>query len=133
MTIERASSPVAWGPEVFLGELSRPQARVDLVKRAGDGFILAFANYWIVADEVHLLNIATHPEARRLGHGRRLIAHLFEVATQRACRLVTLEVRRSNEAAQALYRALGFQSVGVRPGYYTDNAEDALLMTRNLL
>ncbi|HXU83070.1 MAG TPA: ribosomal protein S18-alanine N-acetyltransferase, partial [Polyangia bacterium] len=94
--------------------------------------IVAFCNYWLVADEVHLLNVATHPQERRMGHASRLLAHVLEYARRAACRLVTLEVRRSNETAQRLYRRFAFKAVGIRPNYYVDDQEDAVIMSLDL-
>lgn len=132
MQIEAAAHPLPWSPRVFLEELSRPQAHIDLLRRRGDGLVVAFINFWAVLDEVHLLNVATHPAERRKGHARTVMAHMLDWARQQRCRLVMLEVRRSNDAARALYGSLGFVSVGVRPGYYADNREDALLMNLEL-
>ena len=98
----------------------------------GDSSVVAFCNYWLVADEVHLLNIATHPEARRRGHARRLMDHLLAFARENKCRYVTLEVRRSNTGAQELYRSYGFEAVGVRPNYYVEDREDAIVMLLEL-
>lgn len=133
--IERLSHPVPWLPHVFLGELERDWAHIDVVRapdQAGQSRVVAFCNYWLVHDEVHLLNLATHPDWRRQGIGTLLVQHLVDVARAHACRYVTLEVRASNHAAQALYSAHGFTTVGVRPAYYQDNREDALVMTLDL-
>jgi ribosomal-protein-alanine N-acetyltransferase len=109
--------------------------------RGGDGAILgdtvtgrcvAFADYWLVADELHILNIATHPEARRQGHGARLLRHILELARRASYKTIDLEVRRSNLAAQALYLRFKFQQVGIRARYYEDNDEDAIVMTLRL-
>ena len=77
-------------------------------------------------------NVATHPQERRMGHASRLLAHVLEYARRAACRLVTLEVRRSNEAAQRLYRRFAFKAVGIRPKYYVDDQEDAVIMSLDL-
>jgi len=131
MRIENACAPLPWSPRVFLEELSRPQAHIRLVRRASDAEVVAFINFWTVLDELHLLNVATHPNERRRGHARRLMDDMLAYARSAGCRVVMLEVRRSNERAQSLYRAYGFRSVGVRPGYYADG-EDALLMNLDL-
>jgi [ribosomal protein S18]-alanine N-acetyltransferase len=127
MEIERLSFRAPWSRSVFLEELSRDWARVDVV-RDGAGAVVAFANYWLVADEMHILNIATHPQHRRAGHATRLLAHMVDIARQVPCRCVTLEVRRSNAAAQRLYRRFAFRAVGVRPKYYAEDQEDAIVM-----
>jgi ribosomal-protein-alanine N-acetyltransferase len=128
MEIERLSFRAPWSREVLLEELTRDWARVDVVRDGGSGEVAAFANYWLVADELHILNIATHPQQRRLGHATRLLAHMIEVARQVPCRCMTLEVRRSNAGAQRLYRRFAFRPVGVRPNYYAEDQEDAIVM-----
>ena len=130
MEIERLSFRTPWLRQAFAEELARPWARVEVLHDAGRP--VAFADYWLVADELHILNIATHPEARRQGHGARLLRHILEVARQASYKTVELEVRRSNLAAQALYRRFQFQQVGIRPRYYEDNDEDAILMSLKL-
>ena len=133
MQIEQLSFRLPWSRQVFMEELSRPWAFLDVV-RAGGGSrrVLAFCNYWRVADEVHILKVATHPDGRRFGFGSRLLSHIVDFARAGACKLVTLEVRRSNEAAQRLYRRFGFRAVGIRPNYYADDNEDALVMLLDL-
>ncbi len=132
MAIERASSPNPWARKVFVEEMGRSWAYLEVMRRVSDGQVAAFCNYWKVADEVHLLNIATHPDERRRGLGTRLLEHLLDFARRHRTRLVTLEVRRSNDAAQRLYRRFGFKAVAVRAGYYADNGEDAVVMLREL-
>jgi ribosomal-protein-alanine N-acetyltransferase len=129
--IERHSFKTPWPPQVFLDELAREWARVDVARDAA-GRVIGFCNYWLVKDEVHLLAIATHPDRRRAGVGRLLMDHLLALARARASRLVTLEVRRSNQPAIALYERYGFASVGLRRAYYAEDSEDALVMTLEL-
>src|SRR5436190_13627974 len=125
LEIERLSFSAPWSRPAIEEEMARTWARIDVVRDRTDRAVTAFANYWLVADELHILNIATHPRARRQGHATRLLAHMIEVAQKRACRLVTLEVRRSNLIAQQLYRRFAFRAVGVRPHYYAEDQEDA--------
>jgi ribosomal-protein-alanine N-acetyltransferase len=132
MEIERLSFKSPWSRQVFAEELARTWAHVDVVRRTDSGTVVAFCNYWLVADEVHLLNLATHPQERRTGHASRLMAHVLEYARRAACRLVTLEVRRSNEVAQRLYRRFAFKAMGIRPNYYVDDHEDAVIMSLEL-
>jgi ribosomal-protein-alanine N-acetyltransferase len=117
---------------LLLEEMGREWAHVDVVRDRVGLNVVAFSNYWVVADEVHLLNLATHPEARRAGHASRLLAHIIEVGRTRSCRFVTLEVRRSNAAATRLYRRFGFRAVGIRPNYYAEDQEDAIVMLLDL-
>ncbi len=132
MEIERVSFKSPWSRQVFAEELGRSWAHVDIVRDQRTRRLVAFCNYWLVADEVHLLNVATHPQERRSGHASRLLAHVLDYARRAACRLVTLEVRRSNEAAQRLYRRFAFKAVGLRPKYYVDDQEDAVVMSLEL-
>jgi [ribosomal protein S18]-alanine N-acetyltransferase len=128
MEIERLSFRAPWSRNVFLEELGREWARVDIVRDVETGGVVAFANYWLVADELHILNVAVHPQARRQGNATRLLAHMVEVARLNSCRCMTLEVRRSNAVAQGLYRRFAFRAVGVRPNYYAEDQEDAIVM-----
>ena len=91
--------------------------------------IRGFVGIWFLADEAHITSIATRLEYQRQGIGELLLIGAVEQATQRGSRVVTLEVRVSNDIAQAMYRKYGFKEVGVRKRYYSDNAEDAVLMT----
>lgn len=83
---------------------------------------------WLVADELHILNVATDPRFRRRGVGRALIREIVQFARSSEVRLVLLEVRRSNHAAIQLYRSFGFNVLGLRKGYYASDGEDALEM-----
>ncbi|HZL20234.1 MAG TPA: ribosomal protein S18-alanine N-acetyltransferase [Polyangia bacterium] len=130
--IERLSFRSPWSGQIFLEEMARDWAHVDVVREAARGTVLGFGNYWLVADEVHLLNVATDPVARRAGHASRMLAHIIEFGRRHACRVVTLEVRRSNTAAARLYRRFGFRVVGVRPNYYAEDQEDAIVMLLDL-
>jgi [ribosomal protein S18]-alanine N-acetyltransferase len=130
--IERACFPTASTAQVLLEEMARDWAFVDVVRDVARGRVVAFGNYWVVADEVHLLNIATHPDARRAGHASRLLAHIIALGRARKCRIVTLEVRRSNADATRLYRRFGFRPVGVRHAYYSEDQEDAVVMLLDL-
>lgn len=128
--IERLSFTTPWPRETFAGELAREWARID-VGRCGER-IVAFNNYWVVTTEVHILHIATHPGERGHGYGTQLLAHALAAAITTGCVLATLEVRRSNKAAIALYERAGFKTVHVRARYYQDDGEDALVMLRGL-
>lgn len=127
--IERHSFPLPWPRSTFEAELSRPGARITVVR---DPAVVAFCNFWIVVDEVHILAIATHPDRRRGGLAGQLLAHALDEGRRSDCTLATLEVRRSNRPAIALYQAAGFRGVNVRTRYYQDNNEDALVMVCEL-
>ena len=80
-------------------------------------------------DEAHISTLAVEPRCRRRGIGELLLVGLIDWACEVGAAFMTLEVRPSNPAAQSLYRKYGFQVVGLRKGYYSDNGEDALIMT----
>lgn len=124
--IELVSFPTPWSREALAMELDRSWSIFRVLKGPG-GEIVAYLNYWVVYDEVHVLNVATHPAHRRQGHARLLLDQMVRLARQNATSEIHLEVRPSNRAAQCLYESLGFSQVGVRPGYYADSGEAALL------
>ena len=126
--IERVSHPAPWAPQVFIEELAREWAHLDVLRPGPGESILGFVNFWLVHDEVHLLNVAVHPDARRRGAASRLIEHTIDFAWRAGCRYVTLEVRRSNLGAIRLYQNFGFRQVGIRRDYYVQNREDAIVM-----
>ena len=95
-----------------------------------DRGIVAYCAMEVVADEVHIHNLAVSPEARRTGLARRLLALALEVAAHQGAFAAHLEVREGNEAARALYRGMGFREVGRRRAYYSSPAEDAVLLSR---
>ena len=130
--IERVSFPSPWGRSVFLDELTREWARLVVYCPSSSRAPVAFINYWVVRDEIHILNVATHPSERRRGIATRLLSWVIGPSVANGARYVTLEVRRSNQAALALYRRFGFEAIGVRPRYYIDNNEDAILMLLSL-
>jgi ribosomal-protein-alanine N-acetyltransferase len=125
--IERHSFPTPWPRETFEAELARDHARIIVARSPGQ--LLGFCNFWIVVDEVHILAIATHPDRRRSGIGGRLVAHALDEGRAARCTLATLEVRRGNRPAIALYESAGFRTISVRARYYQDNQEDALVMS----
>ena len=124
LAIERRSFPTPWSLAMFVLELSKPSG-ICLAAYAGDELLgyLVCSRY----DQVwHLMNVAVSPERRRAGVARRLISRLLEESGRQLP--LTLEVRVSNQPAIAMYEDLGFRSAGVRPRYYQDNGEDALIM-----
>jgi [ribosomal protein S18]-alanine N-acetyltransferase len=129
--IERRSYPTPWSRSMFASELAKPSS-VSL--GAYDGEAGELVGYLVISryvDAWHVMNVAVVPERRRQGIASALFDRLFEVTGNDGRRGYTLEVRISNQAAIKLYERLGFQSRGVRRGYYTDNREDALIMWRD--
>lgn len=117
-----------WTPAALLGELVADELRLPLVLEI-EGHLRGYLMAWRVVDQLHILNIATDPDYRRCGLGTALL----RAAARRAGRLsleeFTLEVRRSNRPAREFYRQHGFAVSGLRPGYYADNGEDAIIMS----
>ncbi len=125
--IEAATFPMPWSRRSFEEEMTRNACARYLVAET-EGKIVGFAGVWVVIDEGHITNIAVLREYRGRGIGRLLTGGLMQYAANLGVNYMTLEVRRSNEAAQNLYLSLGFIQVGVRKKYYEDNGEDALFM-----
>ena len=128
--IEETSGLNRWGHDAYQRELFTNSNSIMMVARnlvPGPAVIGFFAG-WIVADELHVNNVATHRSYRRLGVGRSLMEAAMDEARYRGAAHVLLEVRASNEAAQLLYRDLGFKFVGRRRDYYRLPTEDALVM-----
>ncbi len=121
----RPSSALSSAPVRLLGRLRHRLGRVPIHRMP----LLGYACLWMVVDEAHISTIAVHPEWRRRGIGSLLLDTLLRHAQDQEAQVVTLEVRVSNTAAQALYATWGFQAVGRRRRYYSDTGEDALIMT----
>jgi ribosomal-protein-alanine N-acetyltransferase len=126
--IERLSFRSPWPAYALEQELTANRLARYLVARAGDT-IVAFAGVWLMVDDAHITTFSVHPDWRRRGVGQQLLMGVADIAREIGARRLTLEVRASNEAAQRLYERFGFEIVGRRPAYYTDDAEDALIMT----
>lgn len=101
----------------------------DARPAATDEIIAGFLGLWFMVDEAHIVTVAVRPDLRRRGIGELLVAEALELARARGCAFVTLECRVSNFSAQQLYFKYGFVRAGIRKRYYTDNGEDALIMT----
>ena len=130
--IEAASFPMPWPDYAFRQELQTNRLAHYLIVRSGDETV-AYGGLWLLVDEAHITTFAVLPEWRRRGIGGRLMVALMDLALRLNARVMTLEVRLSNRPARALYASFGFKPVGVRPRYYSDNGEDALIMTTEAL
>lgn len=133
MEVELLSFLTPWSRDSFASELLQTYT-VYLVAREGRR-VVAFAGMHTVWEDAHVTNIAVHPKHRGRGLGGRMMLELIARARARGATRMTLEVRRSNAAAQTLYRKLGFQTQAgaVRKGYYTDTGEDAIIMWKDPL
>ena len=126
--IERLSFSTPWPAYAFEQELTANRLARYVVARSGST-VVGFGGVWLMVDEAHVTTIGVHPDWRRQGVGRRLLVALIDLAEELRASRVTLEVRAGNTGAQALYAELGFDVAGRRPNYYTDDHEDALVMT----
>lgn len=127
--IDRLSFSLPWPEHSFQYEVSENRVSRCFVAETENRQIAAMIVSWIIVDEMHIATIATHPDYRRKGVGERLLREAIADGIKAGARMAFLEVRESNEAAQTMYRKLGFASTGRRPRYYRDNGEDAILMT----
>jgi ribosomal-protein-alanine N-acetyltransferase len=127
--IEKVSFPSPWSLWCFLAEYANSKSTILVAGPPPPepwetwGYII----YWVIADAMHILNLAVHPAHRRQGLARSLLSAALAQAHTQGAAVVCLEVRPSNTAALALYQSFGFEEIGTRPGYYSDNGEDALI------
>lgn len=125
--IEQRSFGDPWSPESLLSELMGDRLRLPLVAERG-GELVGFLMAWRVADQLHILNLASDPRCLRQGIGTALLREAARRGLAAGLVEATLEVRRSNVAGRAFYRHHGFREVGLRKRYYADNGEDALVL-----
>ena len=124
--IEQESFHDSWAVESWLAELNSSLANYIVLEQ--DGIIKGFAGFWLIAGEAQVTRVAVAKDERGKGLGRILTEALIAAALQENAEAVTLEVRKSNIAAQTVYTQTGFIVSGVRPNYYVDNKEDAIIM-----
>jgi len=129
--IEREAFPTPWTAGAFRNELTNNQFARYLVMELG-GEIVGYGGMWLIMEEAHVTNIAVRADHRGKKLGERLVREMQRMAYAQGAVRMTLEVRVSNYIARRLYQKLGFRSVGLRRGYYTDNGEDAMIMWADL-
>jgi ribosomal-protein-alanine N-acetyltransferase len=134
IAIERDSFPTPWSANLFRSEITSPITRLLVARVSSESGrrVAGYLVYWQVADEIHLHNIAVRRDMRRKGIASRLLGEAVRCSRLKGARWLTLEVRRSNRVAQRFYEEFGFSVRGIRPGYYTDTGEDALIMWAEL-
>jgi ribosomal-protein-alanine N-acetyltransferase len=129
--IENAVYPTPWSRSMFAGELAKPSSLCVGGFDPDSGRLIAYLIVSRYVDAWHIMNLAVHPGWRRVGVASRLLDELFDLTAGDRRRGYTLEVRVSNTSAIALYERFGFETSGIRRGYYTDNREDALIMWKD--
>ncbi len=130
MVVENLSFKIPWSRNSFLEELTTNELAIYFVA-IYDGKVIGYGGLWRIFDEGHITNIAVHPEFRRCGAASKIMDKILEVCDEKDIKSLTLEVRKSNSAAQKLYVKYGFAIEGMRKGYYADTGEDALIMWRH--
>lgn len=120
-----------WGRLSFENELSNPLSVFLIAKDEDTGNVIGYGGVWLMYDAGNITNIAVHPQYRREGIGRKILALLTDICMEKRMDTITLEVRESNLPARALYEAEGFSVCGIRKKYY-QGKEDALIMTKEL-
>ena len=128
--LERLCFSQPWSRRGLAAELANPSAYFLVAER--EGSVVGYAGMHCVLDECYIANVAVHPDFRRRGIGQMLLRGLFDFAARRESAFLSLEVRPSNAAAIALYEREGFRRAGLRRNFYTDPAEDGLIMTKYL-
>ncbi|HXX80970.1 MAG TPA: ribosomal protein S18-alanine N-acetyltransferase [Thermodesulfovibrionales bacterium] len=130
LTIEKMSFSFPWTESSFFNEVRKPRsfAKVALLNDEIAGYLCAEC----VLDEAHILDLAVHPDYRRMGIATALVEQILEELKEKACRFLYLEVRASNYLAKRLYQGFGFRIVGTRKKYYVSPIEDAVIMMREV-
>lgn len=129
--IDKQVYSAPWSEKLTIQEITGPSRTHVVIEERG--VVAGHAGLAILADEGHITTIAVDPKHQRRGVGDRLMAELFDVARGNQCRALTLEVRVSNTGAIAFYERHGMESAGIRPGYYGDTGEDAVIMWSSTL
>ncbi|ABR47030.1 ribosomal-protein-alanine acetyltransferase [Alkaliphilus metalliredigens QYMF] len=131
LIIETHCFAIPWTKGAFEKELKENKLARYVVAEVNEN-VVAYGGMWLIIDEGHITNIAVHPEYQGQKIGKEIVLGLMEVAKEANLLRLTLEVRKSNLIAQQLYRGMGFIISGIRPGYYHDNGEDAIIMWKDL-
>jgi ribosomal-protein-alanine N-acetyltransferase len=127
LDVENNSFALPWSENAFRKEMKENDLALYVVIEE-NGRVVGYAGLWVIGHEGHITNVAVHPQFRKKGYGDLLIDRLLCEGEKKGINAYTLEVRVSNRPAQKLYEKYGFKSVGIRPKYYEDNKEDAMIM-----
>ncbi|WP_052729737.1 ribosomal protein S18-alanine N-acetyltransferase [Syntrophomonas zehnderi] len=130
MRIEHEAFSLPWSRDSYLGELKNSFADYLVCDFAGE--IAGYAGIWVVFEEAHITNVAVSKKYRSRGIGLALMQETEKIARAKQAIRILLEVRPSNQVAISMYESLDYYQTGVRKAYYTDNGEDAIIMTKLL-
>ncbi|MDI6742104.1 MAG: ribosomal protein S18-alanine N-acetyltransferase [Smithella sp.] len=130
LSIEKESFPAPWTPGMFKRELESAHSRCLCMRinSSNRNIIAAYIIFWMISGEIHLQSLAVKKEYRKRGYAGALLKKMKEIALENNVAVQTLEVRESNTEAIKLYRKSGFVVKGIRPKYYTETNENALIM-----
>jgi ribosomal-protein-alanine N-acetyltransferase len=131
MQIEQQSFTLPWSRQSYLGELKNKFATYLVCDYEGE--IAAYGGIWVVFEDAHITNVAVGENFRQSGIGTALMQELEQVARNQKALRILLEVRPSNQAALKMYHNLDYLPTGLRKEYYSDNNEDAIIMTKILI
>ena len=128
LTLEERCFSIPWTENMFLEELENSLAKYVVIRSSGK--IAGYGGMWFILDEAHITNIAIDPNYQKQGFGSHILSYMIKEAEEHHIYKMTLEVRKSNNAALQLYKKFNFEEYGIRPRYYEDNQEDAIIMWR---
>jgi ribosomal-protein-alanine N-acetyltransferase len=131
LAVEEASFSNPWTREMYLAEFDNPGLSFLYVARDDSRRIVGYCAFWRVQDEIHINNLAVAPEQRRSGVATALLSRVLQEGRKLGADRAMLEVRRSNTVALRVYERFGFVVTGVRPAYYSNPVEDALILCRD--
>jgi len=131
LKIEKESFSVPWSRDSFVLEVTKNMLAKYIVAEL-DGKTVGYGGIWLIIDEGHVTNIAVAKDYRGLGIGNKIVEGIIKICADRNIRSITLEVRKSNNVAQNLYKKYGFKGYGIRSRYYSDNNEDAIIMWKSI-
>lgn len=127
LEIENLCFAAPWSKESFVYDLTENDKAI-YVSAMINSRLVGYCGLWIICDEAHIMNIAVHPEYRRIGIGSRIIQKIINIAFEKKLKSMTLEVNINNCAAINMYKRFGFEQSGIRKGYYEETNEDAIIM-----
>ncbi|HAE91546.1 ribosomal protein S18-alanine N-acetyltransferase [Tissierella praeacuta] len=131
MEIEKDAFTTPWTREAFLLEITKNQLARYIVAEIDD-VVVGYGGIWLILDEGHITNIAVESKYRNIGAGKAIVEALISLCIKQNIGGMTLEVRESNIVAQHLYKNYGFIESGIRPNYYADDNENAIIMWKKL-